>query len=333
MNIQPFAPTAPHRLGRVYAALCLFVLAACGGAPKEVIRIGVELFPGTDFVYLAQQKGYFEDEGVRVEIVDFSSLGDTLRAYDKGQIDIATGTLIELLLSHEHGERTPQAFFGCDFSNGADCIIAKHEIADVAGLKGKRVAVEPATVNMLILSAALRSAGLTLADVELVNVPQIQMPELFARGEVDALATYPPSSIQVMNAGTAHLIFDSGQIPGIITDTLFAEASMIREREEDLAGIVRAVDRAVRYLDENRADAVGIMSRREGITPAEFEEALTGLKIHTLAAQAELFAPDGSIVQAVRVTEETLRAAGLFTRSVPLDALLTSRVWTQALKP
>ena len=62
------------------------------------IRIGSTLWPGYDFLYLAKEKGFFEEEGVNVQLFDFVSLSDSRRAFERGQIDVLTGTIVEMLI-------------------------------------------------------------------------------------------------------------------------------------------------------------------------------------------------------------------------------------------
>lgn len=80
------------------ASCCLLFVYSCNQAPTEAIRIGISPWPGYELLYLAQEKSFFEQAGLHVQIVEFSSLGDVLRAYEQGNIDGMASTLTEAIL-------------------------------------------------------------------------------------------------------------------------------------------------------------------------------------------------------------------------------------------
>src|SRR5947199_7424699 len=134
--------------------LCAAWLAGCGRYEMP-LRIGINPRPGNEFLFLAQEKGFFAAQGVDVRLIEYSSLGDVRRAFDRGQLDGMTGTVVELLQSREGTRRAPRAFMATGVSNGADVIVARGEIASVAALAGKRVAAEGEAPGLFMLARAL----------------------------------------------------------------------------------------------------------------------------------------------------------------------------------
>ena len=59
--------------GALLLGALLLALAACGSEPKEPLRIGVNVWPPFELLYLARARGYFDAEKVDVDLVDFSS--------------------------------------------------------------------------------------------------------------------------------------------------------------------------------------------------------------------------------------------------------------------
>ncbi|MCX5690211.1 MAG: ABC transporter substrate-binding protein, partial [Planctomycetota bacterium] len=116
----------------------------------EPLRIGLNPWPGYEFASLAAAKGYFEVEGVDARLLELSSLGDCRRAFERGQVDGFFGTLIEVLESDARLKRNSQVVCVVDYSDGADSIIARKPISSVAELRGKRVAIESGSVNVLV---------------------------------------------------------------------------------------------------------------------------------------------------------------------------------------
>jgi len=141
--------------------------------------VGLNAWPGYEFLYLAQEEGYFRDEGLDVRVVEFCFLSDARRAYERGQIDILGTTVIEVLQIRDNRLREPQIVQVVDCSDGADVIIARPGFASGASLKGARVGVELASLGIYVLIRRLEKSGLSFADVETVFMDQLSMEEAF----------------------------------------------------------------------------------------------------------------------------------------------------------
>jgi NitT/TauT family transport system substrate-binding protein len=100
------------------------------------LRIGINAWPGYEFLYLAQEKGFFRDAGIDVRLVEFNSLSDARRAYEREQIDGLGTAIIEVLQAREVPDRHLQIVSVVDYSDGADVVLAKPAITDQATLRG-----------------------------------------------------------------------------------------------------------------------------------------------------------------------------------------------------
>jgi NitT/TauT family transport system substrate-binding protein len=301
-----------HRLPplRRLALLALALLAAsgCVQAPDEPLRVGINPWPGYDFLYLAQQKGFLAEEGVDVEIVAFTSVGDSRRAFERGQLDAFGGTTVELLQARTNSDRRPQAFCVTNWSEGADQLLARPEIGSVPDLAGKRVAVEPASVDLLVLNLALEQAGLAPDAVQRVGLGQAEMAEAMAAGEVQAAVTYPPASVHIRNESGARALFDTADAPRAVLDLFIGAQDALRQRPADFAALVRAFDRAVHYAEKHPEESHRIMANREGITPEELRRSLARIRVMDLAAQRDMWPEE--VAAAVEMTARTLSDAG-----------------------
>jgi len=311
-------PIPPQYSSQLYRAIAFVALGAtlslvfgCSKAKREPIRIGINPWPGYEFIYLAKEMGFFEAERVNVQVLEFTSLGDTRRAFERGQLDGMGGTLAELLEAWEQSDRSPQAIYVCDFSNGGDVILTQPEIHNVAGLKGKRVGIESGSLNTFVLARALEKHGLDLEDISLMAMSQIHMEKAFRSHEIDAAVTYPPISINILNTSKANQVFSTRNIPGEVLDILAIDQSTIAEREEDIVRIIRAFDRAVQYSKEHPEDAYRIMAEREGISAEEFRIAIEeGIHMVTLQEQGPFFEPGGKLETAIKYMDQVMRKVG-----------------------
>lgn len=295
------------------------------------IRIGMALWPGYEFMYLADKKGFFKEEGVNIRLYDFVSLSDSRRSFERGQIDIVAGTISELLIIHETSRRFPQAFFVVDFSNGADVIIGRKPIQNVTDLRGKRVGVEPMSMDILTIDLALKKNKMKLSDVNLVPIAQNGMTACFQKNDVDALCTYPPTSVKIMNLGTANCLFNSSEIPGYIIDLLIADKPFIDKRTEDLAKIIRCIDRAIRYWKDKPEEALALMAEHEQISVKDLQDAYAGIEVETLADQKQYFQANGQLFKASETASGILNETGVLHQNLNAATIINPGPVTVAM--
>lgn len=283
-------------------AVCVFaafsLVNACGGS-KPPIRIATNPWPGYELLQVAKARGYFDQLGVKVELVDFMSLGDSSRAFARGQVDVWGATLAELLINHANSKRMPRAFWVTDISAGADMLLARKGVYDVSDLPGKRVAVEPETVHIVLLHHALRSKGLGLKDVQLVLMPMQEMKQALEKGEVDVVCVYPPVAEEILEKIPVIDIFNSSMVDNTIVDVLAAAPDVLESRRQDFVNIVRAFERARDFLNRHRDQALQIMAKREGLSIEQIDRAVSGIKFLNLEQQRAYLRESGLLSKAV----------------------------------
>ncbi|MEM9283541.1 MAG: ABC transporter substrate-binding protein, partial [Verrucomicrobiota bacterium] len=172
-----------------------------------------------------------------------------------------------------------------DFSNGNDMFIAGPGIESVQDMKGKKVAVEEGFVSHLLVIQALEAAGMEEGDVEIVNTPNGETPQVLDAGAVDAISAWQPSSGEALKlVDGSKTIFTSADAPGIIYDMLFVDPESLETRREDWKKVVKVWYQVVDYLkdEENLDEALEIMSGRVNLTPDEYEPLLNGTYILTI---------------------------------------------------
>lgn len=283
----------------------------CSPARKSTLRIGINAWPGYEFLYLAQEMGFYKDEGLEVRILEFNSLSDARRAYERGQLDAFGTTVIEVLQAREFSERSPQIVQIVDSSEGADVILAQPEVTDASGLEGKRVGVELGSVGIYILSRCLEKQGLTSRDVSLVSLDQMSMEEEFRARTIDAVVTYPPTSMNLLKAGKAHTVFTTAEIPGEVIDVIAADETLVKNDADRVAGMIRAYRRAVDYTSKNSENALRIMAARERLSPEDFAATLRdGIRLIPAAEQPEYLRDGGKLAPIINQTDRILRQAG-----------------------
>lgn len=295
--------------------LVMLILVGCSQESEEV-RIGINPWPGYDFLYLAEQKGFYKEQGLNVRIVQYSSLADTQRAFAQGQIDGMGSTLIELVQVCQELEKNGKVILVSDYSLGADVIVASKDIKSVQELKGKTIGLEINSLGIFMLARALDLASLSLDDVKLFNVEQLNLEEALASNQIQAAVTYPPASVALLAKDDIHAIFTSAEIPEEVVDVVSLDAQVL-ERQPDFADRFHKVwDRTLTYCETSPHDAYDIMARRENISVEALMDALKEIRLLKANEQEALMEKDGKLDNTIDLTEQALQRVGLLKKGI-----------------
>ena len=269
---------------RLFNSIVVFslflLLASCAKEPdQKTIRLGINPWPGYEFLYLADQKNFFKEEGLDIELVELAALANIKRAFEQGRIDAMASTIIEAVEVSLHSEQKIDVVLIPDFSNGGDVILANKPLISIADLKGKKIGVELGLLGSFILSQALAKNGLSLDDVTMVNVEQLDAKNQLLSENVAAVVTYPPFATEILRQDSVNQIFSTADIPGDVIDVVVVRKNTLINPARWQQNLFTAWQRALDFTKSNPDEAYKIMATREGISVAEFQAALTGVSI------------------------------------------------------
>ncbi len=269
--------------GRALRGLLLAVLAtvSLSAAP---LKIAFSDWPGWTAFEIANQKGWFKQAGIDVNLLWFEYM-PSIDAFTAGKVDGVMVTNGDGLVTAANGAKNV-AIMLTDYSNGNDMIVAKPGIESVKDLKGKKIGVELTLVEHLMLLNALKQNGMSESDVQLVNTPTSQTPQVLASGQVDAIAAWYPNSGQALKSlAGSKAIYTSANAPGLIYDCVVVSPQSLAEHREEWKKFVSVWDRIVAYLADpkTRADGIRIMAARAGVDAKEYAAAMKGTRLLTLA--------------------------------------------------
>jgi len=263
---------------RVLASVLLpAALAGCVAAPENALRIGTNVWVGSEPLYLARELGYL-DPGA-VQLVEYPSASEVLRAYRNQAIDGMVISLDELFGLAVDGLQ-PRVILVVDVSNGADVVVGRSGMRTMRDLKGKSVAVESGALGAFVLSRALALNGMQAADVNVVHLESNEQPAAFEKGEIDGAVTFDPYRAQFLKAG-ARALFDSTQIPGEIVDLLAVRESVIEKEPQAIRAPLTGWFGAIDYMNRDPVDAAKRMGIRQQTSGEQFREAQRGLHVPT----------------------------------------------------
>ena len=269
-------------ISTILGALAFSVAGFAGGAAADdTISCAYPFWPGFAPVHLAQELGYFAEEGLTVNETFDDDRSNVLPALERGDIQCDMRTVGE----HQGRPRTPETqgtIIGTiDISLGGDGVVADGSIKTAADLKGKVFAAEPNVPARLLAQLALKEHGLTFADLEVRDIASADAIAVFADPEVAAAATYEPTLTQALKASNkegAHILVSSKDYPGLITDVIVARTDDLKANPEQYRKFLRGIYRAIDYFKTNRAEAIKIMAPHFKLSPEEYEELLVNLE-------------------------------------------------------
>jgi len=175
------------------AVLCTLAMAGCGGGAEPGAPEGASLI--LDFtpnavhtgIYVAQHRGYFEDEGIDMEIREPSATSDAPKLLEAGRVDFAILDINDLGLAVERGFSVKPLAAIVDRPLAA--VIASDDVSRPRELEGREVGVTGLPSDEAILDTVVGSDGGNPAGVDRVNIGFNAVAAL-ASGRVDAATAF-----------------------------------------------------------------------------------------------------------------------------------------------
>jgi NitT/TauT family transport system substrate-binding protein len=246
------------------------------------ITLGYSAWPGWFVWDVAEKKGFFDKEGVKVKLTYFTDYTTCLQAMTAGKLDADSQTLNDTLLGVTSGSAQVSVIEN-DNSFGNDAIIVKDSIKTIEDLKGKTVAAEQGVVDHFLLLQGLASKGMKESDINFRNLPTDAAAAAFSNGQVDAVGVFAPFTVQALKRAGSHVLFSSKDFPGTISDHLVVTPQLIKDRRADVQKLVNAWYDALDFIKASPAEATAIMAEHAQIAPAEYAQLADGTKLFSAA--------------------------------------------------
>jgi ABC-type nitrate/sulfonate/bicarbonate transport system substrate-binding protein len=177
-------------LGAACAAGCAWpALGADAPAGGKALKVGLLRNPVAGLIAIADEKGWFREAGLQYSPVLFAGAGGpkVIQAMGGGSVDLGTVSATAALLALASGAVPLQIVSIATDPVPAFVVLSAPEIRTVADLKGKRVSTSAGTGLQYFLARALGKFGMSLRDVEFVNLPVGDAHAAFLAGRVDAV--------------------------------------------------------------------------------------------------------------------------------------------------
>ncbi len=320
-------------------ALSLLVAAAAffSGLPANQAQAAVGeadtvtcMYPvwvGFGPVHLANELGYFEEEGIKVEEILDDDMPNGMAAMERGDIDCYLRTVGEYQGLGRTKDTQGIIIGTIDLSTGGDGWAADASIQSVCDLKDKTIAVEPNLPARLILQMALKTeCNLSIKDTNLSDIAAADAIGVFADPNVAAVGTYEPVLSQVVSTHQdrgAHIVASSKDYDDLILDVIFAHTDELRANPDKYVKFLRAIYRAVDYFNANQEAAIPIIAAHFSITPEDFKATLPNFRYTPFEEAVELIGTadqEGRVYEVFRETMDlNLEFGSSETKLLPED--------------
>ncbi|PRA52765.1 aliphatic sulfonate ABC transporter substrate-binding protein [Brucella pituitosa] len=269
----------PLRRTLLKLAIALSLLPAAGAASAfadeakpEVIRIG-STAPGHLKFILYRNKKLLEDEfakdGIKIELTTFDGGSAATVALGSGGIDFTyIGNNPSLRLAATGADVKLIGLSSWNRSNETQIVVKpESSIQTIEDLKGKKVAYLSGTVRHSTFAKALKAAGLSLKDVESLNLGIENSGPALARGDVDAIVESTGTVQTLVEKGAARLIFDagtSGRPDWAVPHLLSVNGGFARKYPEIVTRLLAVDIATARWADANPEETTAIFIKETG---------------------------------------------------------------------
>ena len=316
--------------GIVAAVLPLAAGAQAPEKPKPTIAVGGK----AAFYYLpltiAEQRGYFKEEGLDVEIVDFAGGSAALRAVVGGSADVVSGAY-----EHTINLQANKQYFKAFVLQGRAPAISlgvstKAKYQNPADLKGMKIGVSaPGSSTNMMVTYFLTKNGMKASDVSFIGVGTGNAALAAIRsGQIDALSNVDPVMTMLEQKGDVKIVADTRTLKGteqvfggpMPAGCLYAPEDFVKKHPNTVQALTNAMVKALKWLQQ---------AGPSDIIKTVPEAYLLGDRALYLASYnnvKDAVSPDGIIPDVGAKT--TLKAMASFNPKVKPDQIDLSRTYT-----
>lgn len=239
------------------AALTLGFLTACSGS-QEPARMRLGLLPILDALpmYVAEDQGYFAEQGVEVEFIPVSSAAERDQLMQAGQIDGMINDLVSTMIYNRESQQIVVVRFArtatADFPQYRILAAGSTDYQIPADLARVPIGVSEGTVIEYTTDRLLEIAGLTPDEIVTLAVPSIpDRMSLLNSGELEAANLPDPlASLAIQNG--ARVVIDDTTAPEIGNSLISFRASYVQENPDAIRGFLAAVERATADINADK---------------------------------------------------------------------------------
>lgn len=290
----------------------------------ELIEINIAYMPnfGSSYdIITGINGGFFEEEGLKVNLVEFADGPTIIAAMESGSIDIGNiGPGAHVLPIQDRAEIIGFAHLG-----NADEVLGRTDkgVAALEDLAGKKIASASGTSAEQILVLTLEEAGLTVDDVEIIDMDASAIVTAMISGSIDAAATWSPNTTAIKNELGDDVVMLANNaryaehFPSI--SSYAVTPGYVDENQETVERFLRGLYKAADYRSENMDQVVEWVAAQLAVDPASIEAQINDGDWKSAAEHLELV-ESGSLETYYTSQQENFITGGRLTEEERRDA-------------
>ena len=234
-------------------------LSGCGGGGGDgaVEEITLAVYTGSDsaLVYIAQEQGFFADNGVNVTFKEYEAGKLAADALIAGDADISTSS--DFVFVSNVLEMDDLRLLGTVSQSDLIELVARKDrgISTLADIKGKKIGVTRKSAGEFSLGTFLTFNGLSTDDVEVVDLTPSGIVEAISKGEIDAGFTWNPNVYLMKQALGDNAVSWSAQSGQPFYFVLIAKEEFTTERPVAVERFLKALVQAEAFLNTHNEEA------------------------------------------------------------------------------
>jgi len=222
------------------------------------VTIKVAMLPVLEALpfYVAIEKGYFNDQKVKVELVPAASAAARDQLMQAGQVDAMVNDITSLMFYNKDKVNVVAVRFArvATATYPQYRILAAKDsgIKDANGLKGVPIAISEGSVIEYIVDRLLKEAGLKKDEIKKVAIPNItDRLAALNTGAVKAAGVPDPASSAAIAAG-ATVVLDDSKYPQYGNSIISFSASFVQKNPEAVKNFMIAFEKAVKEINADK---------------------------------------------------------------------------------
>lgn len=254
-------------------ALALAAPALAADAPREKFVVRYPNITWFDPVYVADEKGWFAEEGLELQWVGEVPAAQLVTAVATRSVDFANRMTPMVLTARAGGGKVKIIAAGAQTTPERPhmkyLVAPKSPITSVKDLKGKKVGINSfGACSEYVLKVLLERNGLG-KDVEFVVVPDANQEQALTQGLIDVGVLHSPYYEKVVKTGVGRELFSDYAVDQGISGMLpyFVNEDFAREHPEVVRKFVKVLVRASDWTNEHHDEAGLIFAKRRGLDP------------------------------------------------------------------
>lgn len=225
--------------------------------PVEKIIVGTDIGIINLAIFVAENKNYFQEEGLDVEIKEYQSGKLALLAMLKGE-DVTVSSVATTPIMFNTFDRQDFQIIAIHTNsyNNIQLVARKDKgISSASDLKGKKIGTPKGSSPHFFLSTFLIYNGISLSEIEIVDIAPTNLLDALANNRVDAISIFEPYPCLAMQLLSNKTILLPNQKIYQEMMTFVAMKDFIKNHPQTLQKFLRAINKANKFIKENKEEA------------------------------------------------------------------------------